>query len=138
MNSTPRPQDMPELPEVQLARVPGLYAVLRLRPDEPVPAQRQGAFYSVTRTESETSVVLEEELVPPGALAETGFALFCVKGELDFSLTGVLAGLALPLAVAGISLFALGTFDTDWILVREDQAPDVIAAWQDAGHVVDG
>lgn len=128
---------MPELPQVQLARVPGAYAVLRLRADEPVPAERQGAFYSITRTERETSVVLDEELVPPGGLAETGFALFRVKGELDFSLTGVMAALSLPLATAGISLFALSTFDTDWLLVREESVPDAVAAWQGVGHLVD-
>lgn len=122
---------------VQLARVPGAYAVLRLRPDEPVPAARQGAFYSITRTESETSVVLDQDLVPPGALAETGFALFRVKGELDFSLTGVLASLSLPLAGAGVSLFAVSTYDTDWLLLREDDVADAIVAWRGAGHVVD-
>lgn len=127
----------PELPVVQLARVAGGYAVLRLGPDEPVPAQRQGAFYSVTRTASETSVVLDEEFVPPGALAETGFVLFRVKGELDFSLTGVLASLSLPLAGAQISLFAVCSFDTDWLLVREEQVAQAVAAWKEAGHVVD-
>jgi len=129
---------LPDLPGVQLARLPGLYAVLRLRADEPVPAGRQGAFYSITRTEHETSVVLLEELVPPGALAETGFALFRVTGELDFSLTGIMASLTLPLAGAGLSIFAVSTFDTDWLLVREQDAAAATAAWQAAGHVVEG
>jgi len=138
MQNQNQPTALPELPEVQLARVPGAYAVLRLRADEPVPAERQGAFYSITRTERETSVVLEEELVPPGALAETGLALFRVKGELDFALTGVMAALSLPLAAAGVSLFAIATFDTDWLLLREEHVPDALAAWQGAGHVIDG
>lgn len=138
MDTKNHQEQQPELLNVQLARVPGAYAVVRLRVDEPVPAERQGAFYSITRTERETSVVLDEELVPPGALAETGFALFRVKGELDFSLTGVMAALCLPLAMAGVSLFALSTFDTDWLLVQGENVPEAIAAWQGAGHVVDG
>ncbi len=126
----------PALPRVTLERVPGTYAVLRLGPDEPVPLDRLGAFYSVTRTGGETSVVLPEEHVPPGALAEEGFALLRVQGELDFALTGIMAALTLPLAAAGISIFAISTFDTDYLLLRETQLPEALATLAAAGHGV--
>ncbi len=127
-----------EFPTVQLNRIPGTFAVLRLPPDAPTPATSQGAFYSVTRTREETSVVLQEEDVPPGALAETGFALMRVEGTLDFGLIGVLAGLSIPLAAAGVSIFVVSTFDTDYLLLPVVALEAAAAALRGAGHLLDG
>lgn len=125
------------LPVVQLEKVTGRYAVLRLRPDEPIPGERTGAFYSITRTAHETSVIVDEEFVPVGVLAETGFVMLKVKGELDFSLTGIMASLTLPLARAGISIFAISTYDTDYLLIQETTLESAAAALRNAGHVLD-
>ena len=79
----------------------------------------------MTRTDEELSLVLSEADVPRDMRAERGWRAFKVQGPLDFALTGIMARLSGVLAEAGISLFALSTYDTDYILVREG---DVVAA----------
>jgi uncharacterized protein len=116
---------------------PGSYAVVRLEPDAELPAWAAGEpFSSVTRTESELSIVCPEDGVPAGASAERGWRLLEVAGPLDFSLTGVLASLAAPLAAADVTLFALSTFETDYLLVREPHLSRASAALRHAGHTV--
>jgi uncharacterized protein len=67
---------------------------------------------------------------------ERGWRALVVRGPLDFALTGVLASLATPLAEAGVSIFALSTYDTDYVLVREAQLRDAVAALAAAGNDV--
>jgi len=102
----------------------GRLAVCRLPTQEPVPDWVWGAgFVSVTRTGEELSVVCPEERLPAYVeRAERGFRAFGVEGPLDFALSGVLASLLEPLARAGIPVFVVSTFDTDYLLVREAQA----------------
>ncbi|MEA2380663.1 MAG: uncharacterized protein QOH72_634 [Solirubrobacteraceae bacterium] len=76
--------------------------------------------------------------VPDGARAESGWRALGVDGPLDFALTGVLAAVAVPLAEAGVSIFAVSTYDTDYVLVRADRLPDAVAALRGAGHSVTG
>lgn len=95
-------------------------------------------FASVTRTPQETSVVCRTAVVPPGVRAEPGWRALRVAGPLDFALTGILLAMLAPLAAAGVAVFALSTFDTDYLLVREaalDEALDALAA---AGHRIAG
>jgi hypothetical protein len=84
----------------------------------------------------ELSVVCQEELVPANIRAENGWRGLKVEGPLDFALTGILAGLASALAQAGVSLFAISTFDTDYILVKEKDLAKAIRALEQAGHRV--
>lgn len=102
-------------------------AICRLEPQQPLPDwfPGRGRITSMTRTEEELSLVLSEADVPKDVRAERGWRAFKVHGPLDFALTGILARLSGALAEAGISLFALSTYDTDYILVREG---DVAAA----------
>ena len=95
-----------------------------------------GAISSITRTADELSVVCAEAAVPDGMQAERGWRALCVDGPLDFALTGILAGLATALAEAGVSIFAVSTFDTDWLLVKEDQRAEAVRALTEAGHTV--
>lgn len=76
-------------------------------------------FFSVTRTADELSVVCLAGSEPPDARVQSGWSCFRVAGSLDFALTGILSSIAVPLAAAGVSIFALSTFDTDYVLVRE-------------------
>lgn len=78
----------------------------------------------------------DESEIPAEVHAERGFRALKVVGPLDFSLVGVLASIAMPLAQAGISIFAISTFDTDYILIREQQLPSAVAALREAGHEV--
>ena len=95
-----------------------------------------GAFWSVCRTGDELSLVCEEERVPAGVRAETGFSCLKVLGPFDLDEVGVLASLTGALAAAGVSIFAISTYETDFLLVRERDLPEAIDALREAGHVV--
>lgn len=112
---------------------PGTLAICRLGPDEAVPAWARGSFVSVTRTRDELSVVCDEAEVPGDGRAERGWRAFEVEGPLDFSLTGVLAGLTAPLATAAIPVFAVSTFDTDYLLVPGHRLSEAVDALRRAG-----
>ena len=100
----------------------------------PVWAFSSGGFVSITRTEEELSIVCDERLVPFEFVAvERGFRMLMVVGPLDFSLTGVMASIAGPLAEAGVSLFAISTYDTDYVLVREERLGEAVEALRGAG-----
>jgi hypothetical protein len=112
-------------------------AVCRLDRGDGVPGWATGGgFFSITRTHDELSVVCPEHLVPEGVRAERGWRAIRVEGPIPFSAVGVLASLARPLAGAGVSLFAVSTFDTDYVLVKEDELPRAIDILQASGHAV--
>lgn len=122
---------------LSLALLPDLLAVCRLDPDSPLPAATSAGFWSVTRTADEISVILPEDQVQPGWKVEPGWRAFHVAGPLDFGLTGVLASLAQPLADAGIPVFVLSTFDTDYLLVKEVRLERATQTLFKAGHTVE-
>lgn len=122
---------------VRIAIQPETLAVCRLDAAAELPSWAGGTFTSVTRTSLELSIVCAESNVPPGIPAERGFRALMVRGPLDFSLVGVLSSLADPLAQAGISIFAISTFDTDYILVRNDRLADAVLSLHSAGHEVE-
>jgi hypothetical protein len=93
-----------------------------------------GDFYSITRTKKELSLVCSQEFVPVGVQCEKGWRCILVSGSLDFSLTGILASLTNSLAEAGISVFAISTFDTDYLLVKADNLKRAVLKLEEAGH----
>ena len=113
-------------------------AICRLAAEAPFPpwALEPGAFLSITRTPEELSLVCPQSSVPAGIRCEGGWRALQVDGPLDFALTGILASLTVPLAEAGLSLFALSTFDTDYLLVREAQLSEALGALRKAGHQI--
>jgi hypothetical protein len=119
-----------------LLLLPGTYAVCRLPTDDTVPPWAAGPFLSVTRTADELSVVCGEDAVPAGVRCERGFRCLRVAGTLGFGLVGVLAALLEPLAGAGVSVLAVSTFDTDYLLVREADLGRAAEALRAAGHRV--
>lgn len=117
--------------------IPGSYAICRWGPGDALPPWvMQGEFFSVTRTPAELSAVCDAAAVPPGVKAEGPWLALAVRGPLDFNVTGVLAGLATPLASAGISIFAVSTYDTDYVLVRSHDLDRAVRALREAGHNV--
>ena len=121
----------------ELRLLPGRYAVCRLDADVGVPSWAgAGPFVSVTRTRDELSVVCAEGLAPEGTKCESGWRIFQVAGPLEFSLTGILAAIAAPLANAGVSIFAISTFDTDYVLVKEENLARAVEALRGAGQHV--
>jgi hypothetical protein len=120
-----------------LIQHPDALAVVRLGPGSDVPSWATAStLFSVTATKAETSIVCHASTVPTKARREGPFVAFEVAGPLDFAETGVLSGLLAPLADAGISVFTLSTYDTDWILVKADAADAAAEAWTAAGHTL--
>ena len=119
--------------------VPGSYAICRWDPGDSLPPWvMQGEFFSVTRTAAELSAVCDVGVVPSGVKAEGPWLMLAVRGPLDFNITGVLAALAAPLARAGISIFAVSTYDTDYLLVRDRELDRAVRALREAGHNISG
>ncbi|EME63009.1 MULTISPECIES: ACT domain-containing protein [Amycolatopsis] len=119
---------------------PGEYAVARLAPDAPVPANLldpgEPVLISLTRTPEELSVICPAGLAPAGATVEDGWRLLSVRGPLAFTLTGIIAALSSELAAAGVALFSMSTFDTDHVLVRASELERAVKALREAGHEV--
>lgn len=124
---------------MKLLQLPGRYAICRLPVDAPLPAWAIGGnFSSVTRTADEVSVVVSANAVPLGVRCEPGWCCLRVAGTLDLALVGVLAALAEPFASAGVSVFAISTFDTDYLLVRERDLDRAAVALAGKGHDIRG
>ncbi|WP_156756892.1 ACT domain-containing protein [Actinokineospora pegani] len=118
--------------------VDGLYTITRLDRGAPVDPAVFAApgLVSITSSVTEISVVAPAGHAPDAGRAEPGWRLLTVRGPLEFSLTGIMASLAGSLAAAGVSLFALSTFDTDHILVRDAVLDRAVRALREAGHEV--
>ncbi|HUP61600.1 MAG TPA: ACT domain-containing protein [Thermoanaerobaculia bacterium] len=111
-------------------------AVCRLDPHAEVPSWVQGAFVSITRTPEELSIVCDETNVPSDVNAEPGWRAIQVAGPIPFETTGVAAALTAPLAAAGISVFLIATFDTDYVLVKREVLDRAAETLRAAGHQV--
>jgi uncharacterized protein len=123
---------------VRLRTLPDLYAIVRLDPDAAVPDWvYDGPFWSVTRSDSELSIVCSEEDLPDEASAERGWCALELVGPHDFTLTGVVASLVSPLADDEVPIFILSTFETDYLLVRETDFPRAVESLRSVGHSVD-
>ena len=111
------------------------FTVHRLPADAGIPeAVLNNPFFSVARTSDELSIVVPEEVVVKSARQESGWSCIKVLGPLDFGLTGILAGISKILAEEGISIFAVSTFDTDYILVKQEACEHAMRALEAAGY----
>jgi hypothetical protein len=133
-----------------LSVLPDSYAICRLNASDPVPdwaalsagrlSSSAGAasteFLSVTRTADELSVVARESLVPQAVKCDRAWRILKVEGPLDLSLTGILAALASPMAAERINIFAVSTFDTDYLLVKDAQLSHAVDTLVRAGHKI--
>jgi hypothetical protein len=120
-----------------LILMPDTFAICRLAASAASPAwAAAGAFSAVVRTPEELSIVCIEQAAPPDVACQRGWRGLQVGGPLDFALIGVLAGLAVPLAEAGVSIFVVSTYDTDYLFVREQQLGAAVSALRCAGHAV--
>lgn len=123
----------------ELVLLDGLFAIARLTPDADVPGWANGGeFSSITRTPNELSIVCAQSAVPLDVRCERGWRCLQVAGSIAFDVVGVLASIAEPIAAAGISLFAVSTFDTDFVLVKDFDLERAVKALRDRGHTVGG
>jgi hypothetical protein len=124
-------------PTLTLSILPDTFAVCRLKKDAAIPAwATNGTFISITRTADELSIVCPESNVPEGIQCESDWRCIKIEGPLDFALTGILVSIAAPLAHVGISIFAISTYDTDYLMVRRESLDRAILALERSGHHV--
>jgi hypothetical protein len=122
---------------VRLRLLSGELALCRLDPGAVVPPYGGGAaFWSLTRTPTETSLICPAADAPEDATVVPGYRALEVEGPLDLAMTGVMAALASPLADAGVPILPVATHDTDYVLVPGPQIHHALAALRDAGHDV--
>ncbi|HLZ39538.1 MAG TPA: ACT domain-containing protein [Candidatus Sulfotelmatobacter sp.] len=130
-DENPKPQDH----QLKFRCLPNPYAIVRLAPDAAVPDwAHKGEFASVTRTPDELSIVCPFDVVPPDVQSPYRWTCLKLKGPFPFSLTGVLLSFIEPLSSKGIPIFAVSTYDTDYVLIHEERAGNGIELLQKAGH----
>ena len=120
---------------ISISILPGSFAICQLSVDENIPSRPSAAhFWSVSVTGDEVSVVLPQEYVQPGWVADLDWRCLKVGGPLDFKQTGVLASIAGPLSGSGISIFTLSTYETDYFLVKEINLDKTVKVLESSGH----
>ncbi len=126
-------------PLLTLSLLGDIFAICRVDANAKIPDWAYtGSFISITRTVEELSIVCPIAQVPSGIECNKGWRCFKVEGSLDFSLTGILASLATPLAEAGVSIFAVSTYKTDYLMVKDTDKEKAIQILSQAGHQVNG
>lgn len=113
--------------------LPQALSVCKLSQASEIDLSRPFCFVGIT--DGELSLVCETDRVPPSPLArEDGWRAFRVAGSMPFALVGVLARLTGTLAARGVAVFAVSTFDTDYVLVKADRLADALSALETDGH----
>ncbi len=124
-------------PKLTLAILNGEYAVHRLLPKQGIPPNvLKNGFFSITKTDDELSIVCDAHLPVMSEKTEAGWACIKVSGPLDLALTGILAKISSTLAKAEISIFAISTYDTDYILVKSDTLHKAKSVLEKAGYIL--
>jgi len=115
--------------------LPGPYAIVRLAPHAPVPDwATKGEFTSITRTADELSIVCPVGNLPADVHSPHRWICLKLEGPFPFSQTGVLLSFIEPLSNGGVPIFAISTYDTDYVLIPEEYAGDAVSALQQVGH----
>jgi hypothetical protein len=113
----------------------GAYAIVRMAPDASIPEWAvNGEFTSITRSAEELSVVCAPENVPDGVDAGPRWVCLKLEGPFPFSQTGVLLSFIEPLSADGIPIFAISTYDTDYVLMMQENWTAAQGALEQAGH----
>ena len=121
--------------ELKFSWIPGPFAVCRLPADAPVPDWAwTGPLASVTRTTDELSIVCLADSLPADVESKHHWICFKLAGPFAFSEVGILASFIDPLVKTGVPIFAVSTYDTDYVLVNEEYAGAALGALRDAGH----
>ena len=116
--------------------LPDRYAIARLGGDGAVPAWPSGDFISVTRTLGELSIVCREDAVPGNVRVDRGWRCLALQGPFALDQTGIAAEFTRVLAAAGVPLFVVSTFDTDYVLVPDKMIERAVSALRAAAHAV--
>jgi hypothetical protein len=123
--------------QLLLTLFPGLYVIARFSPQENLRIDyARSSFFAMVKTDAELAVVCEQGQLPPGARAERDRRLLRVDSVLTFALTGILSSLVVPLAEAAISVFAVSSYDTDYILIADREIEQAVLVLEAVGHKV--
>src|SRR5579864_6123163 len=121
--------------QLKFRRLTEPYAIVRRAPDEAVPEwATKGEFTSITRTGDELSIVCPTENLPSDVSSQHHWICLKLEGPFPFSQTGVLLSFVEPLSSNGIPIFAISTYDTDYVLIQEEFAGMAMDCLQQAGH----
>jgi uncharacterized protein len=120
-----------------LTVIEGTFAICRLDPDAGVPSwARAGNLWSITRSADELSIVCEEGAAPESVRHEGSWRILEVQGPFEFSAVGIISSLAAPLAAARIGIFVISTFDTDYLLLKQDDLESAAGVLSREGHEI--
>jgi len=123
--------------KLSLTLLEGSFVVHRMAPNAEIPAGvLNSSFFAIMRTDDELSLVLPASVEVESDKSEADWVCFKVDGPLEFELVGILAGISSALAEAGVRIFALSTFDTDYVLVKREQVRAAREALASAGYMV--
>lgn len=126
---------MADLRQLAFRRLSGPYIVVRFAPDQAVPDwAAKGEFTSISRTADELSIVCPADNLPHNVTAKHHWICLKLEGPFPFSQTGVLLSFIEPLSSKGIPIFAISTYDTDYVLVEEEFETVAIKALEASGH----
>jgi len=122
--------------KLTLAVLDGEHTIHRLSPKQDIPSNiLKGDFFAIVRTDEELSIVCDAHLPVSSEKSEAGWACIKVLGPLEFALTGILAKISSVLAEAEISIFAISTYDTDYILIKSNTLDTAKKALKKAGYI---
>ena len=121
--------------KLRFSRMSGSFTICRVAAGTAIPAwAMEGSFYSVSSTPDELSIVCAQEHVPSEVRCESEWACLKLEGPFPFSETGILSSFVQPLAESAIPIFAIATFETDYVLVKLVSLEKALQALKDAGH----
>jgi len=122
-------------PHLKFRWLPGPYAIVRLSPDAPIPAwATKGDFTSVTRTADELSIVCPADNLPRDVDSPHHWICLKLEGPFPFSQTGVLLSFIEPLSKNDVPIFAISTYDTDYVLIQEKFEASAFRVLAASGH----
>lgn len=122
--------------QLEFRLVDGRYALARMPNEGDAPALPRGPFAALVSSSRGLTLVCEESAAPRGAEVETGYRCLEIAGSFDLASTGVVAAAVEPLARASISVFVHSTWETDFVLLREQDLAAGLHALRAAGHKI--
>ena len=129
--------DKVDMDKISLTVLTGEFSIHKLHPSSKIPDTiQESKFYQICRTDEELSIVCETHIAMISEHEEKGWACMKVDGPLAFGLTGIIAGISKVFAESNISIFAISTYDTDYILVKHQSLDNSIKALKANGYAV--
>ena len=123
--------------KLKLSLLKDKYGICSLPATAPIPDWALNeAMLSITRTKDELTIVCRHDLIPPQCMSDLNWRCFRIDGTFDLYQTGVISSISSTLAEAGISIYVISTYDTDYFLVQEDKLEQTISVLSNSGHSI--